>query len=198
MGVAHAAGVCAAVYLLGRDGISLRDGVLIGCSAVYLLRYLLTAFFLLQRGVDWAEAAQVGPFLFALQAFFGFLGSRSSVPWHWVDCIAVSLYVVGSFLNTASELQRKRWKGVPDNKGHLYTGGLFSLSMHINYFGDALLFTGFALLTTSAWALFVPLVMTVLFLFLHIPTLDDYLAKRYPTEFEPWANRTKKFIPFVY
>ena len=116
MGVAHAAGVCAAVYLLGRDGISLRDGVLIGCSAVYLLRYLLTAFFLLQRGVDWAEAAQVGPFLFALQAFFGFLGSRSSVPWHWVDCIAVSLYVVGSFLNTASELQRKRWKGSPTTR----------------------------------------------------------------------------------
>ena len=70
--------------------------------------------------------------------------------------------------------------------------------MHVNYFGDTVLFTGFALLTTSPWALLVPAVMTVGFVFLHIPMLDRYLATRYGEAFEAWARRTKKFVPFVY
>lgn len=38
----------------------------------------------------------------------------------------------------------------------------FSLySMHINYFGDVEPFTGFAMLTTSAWSYLIPLITTV-------------------------------------
>jgi steroid 5-alpha reductase family enzyme len=158
----------------------------------------LTAFYLLQRGVGWSEAAQVAPFLFVVQSLLGYLGSRSTAPWHWVDWVALGLYIVGSLLNTGSEFQRKRWKLDPDHRGHLYTRGLFSLSMHINYFGDALLFTGFALLTTSLWTLLIPLLMTALFVFVHIPTLDGYLANRYPGEFAEWARQSKKFVPFLY
>jgi steroid 5-alpha reductase family enzyme len=108
------------------------------------------------------------------------------------------LYVLGSYFNTGSEVQRKAWKVKPENKGRLYTKGLFSLSMHINYFGDALLFSGFALITTSIWAFILPAVMIALFVFVHIPTLDRYLAQKYGTVFDEWARNTRKFIPYVY
>jgi steroid 5-alpha reductase family enzyme len=195
---AHGAGFGAAVLLLGRGGFSPREGVLVACGGIYLGRYAFTSFHLLQRGVGWKEAAQVGPFLFALQAVLGYLGSRSATPWGWSDWFALALCGIGSFLNTASEWQRRRWKQEADHRGHLYTGGLFRWAMHINYFGDSLLFTGFALLTTSPWALLIPLAMILLFVFVHIPTLDAYLARRYPAEFAAWARRSRRFVPFLY
>ena len=195
---AHVAGVAVAAFFLARDGLTARDTLLLACGLVYLGRLLLTSFYTLRRAVGWAEAAQVGPFLLLVQAALGFLGSRALAPLRAIDWAAVVLYVVGSYLNTASEWQRKRWKTRPENKGRLYTEGLFALSMHVNYFGDTVLFTGFALLTTSPWALLVPAVMTVGFVFLHIPMLDRYLATRYGEAFEAWARRTKKFVPFVY
>ena len=104
----------------------------------------------------------------------------------------------GPILNTGSEYGRHRWKRDPANKGKLYTEGLFRHAMHINYFGDSLLFSGFALLTTSLWALLVPAIMTLGFVFQHVTTLDRYLADRYGAAFETYAGETKKLIPYVY
>jgi protein-S-isoprenylcysteine O-methyltransferase Ste14 len=198
MTATHAAGVGVAAYFLLGSGVSSRTVVVLVCSLAYFLRYLLTSFYLLNRGVKWSEAAQVGPFLFAIQALFGFLTSGKTVPLRWLDWIALGIYVIGSFLNTGAELQRKRWKADPAHKGHLYREGLFSLSMHINYFGDVLLFTGFALVTSSAWALLIPFLMAIMFVFVHIPMLDSHLVKRYPDEFSEWARESKKLMPFVY
>jgi protein-S-isoprenylcysteine O-methyltransferase Ste14 len=190
MTAAHVAGVGVAAYLLLGRGVSSRAVVVLVCSLAYFLRYLLTSFYLLSRGVGWSEAAQVGPFLFAIQGLFGFLASGRTAPLRWLDWIALGIYVLGSVLNTEAELQRKRWKADPAHKGHLYRGGLFSLSMHVNYFGDVLLFTGFALVTSSAWALLIPLLMAIMFVLVHIPMLDSYLAQRYPEEFSEWARET--------
>lgn len=70
--------------------------------------------------------------------------------------------------------------------------------MHINYFGDELLFTGYALLTGIAWALLVPLVMAAGFVFFNIPQIDKHLREHYGSDFEGYARRTKKFLPFLY
>ena len=85
-----------------------------------------------------------------------------------------------------------------ENKGRLYTKGLFKYSMHINYFGDIVLFTGLALIAHSFSLLFIPLVMALNFIFFIIPRLDKYLEKKYGDEFIEYAQRTKKFIPLVY
>ena len=70
--------------------------------------------------------------------------------------------------------------------------------MPINYFGDLVLFTGYALVAGRAWAFAIPAVIAALFLFVNIPMLDRYLAERYADEFSRLARRTKKFVPFVY
>lgn len=115
-----------------------------------------------------------------------------------VTVLGVLLYFVGSYLNTASELQRKRWKANPQNEGHLFTGGFFRYAMHINYFGAQLLFTGFALITGCAWTIPVLLLMLAGFLLFNIPELDRHLSAHYGADFEAYARKTRRFIPFLY
>ena len=40
--------------------------------------------------------------------------------------------------------------------------------------------------------------MTLMFVFYHIPALDRYLADRYGAEFSAYAARTAKFVPGIY
>jgi len=70
--------------------------------------------------------------------------------------------------------------------------------MHINYFGDIVLFTGFAMITNSFSMFIIPLMMTVNFVFNITPLLDKYLEKKYGEEFRDYRKKTKKLIPLIY
>lgn len=95
-------------------------------------------FFLLKRKIPMEEAFSV-PFAFAVYYIgFAILGYASNDTISIFDLLGITIYLVGSYLNTGSELQRFIWKKNPNNKGKLYTIKLFSHSMHINYFGDLL------------------------------------------------------------
>jgi steroid 5-alpha reductase family enzyme len=194
----HLVGALLATGLLASAPLTPRRIALLACAWIYFARLLATSLVFLKRKVGWAEAFQVGPFLLLIQVVLAWLGARATEPWGGLDTLALVLYGTGSFLNTGSELQRMAWKSRPENQGHLYTAGLFRLSRHVNYLGDVVLFTGFALLTRSPWALLVPAVMAAGFVFLHIPTLDRYLRERYGEEYVQWTRRSKKLVPFVY
>lgn len=179
-----------------------RAKVLFFCAAIYFLRHGVTLFYLLVRRVAWPEVFG----LIAFMAFFeiGLLiaggGALRAQPIAFgpLDILSIVLFATGSWLNTWSEVQRKLWKRDPANKGKCYTSGLFRHSMHINYFGDVMLFTGWSLLTHEAWAVVLPLFMAMMFAFVHIPALDAYLADRYGPAFETYARKTKKLVPYLW
>jgi len=175
-----------------------RAKVLVMVAALYFARHLVTLFYLLMRRVDWGEVLGLSVFMAAFEIGFVWLGGQSSAPFGALDALGLGLLAFGSYLNTGSEVQRKWWKVDPANKGHCYTLGLFRHSMHINFFGDVVLFSGWALLTANLWALGLPFLMGLMFAFMHIPSLDAYLAKRYGDEFIAYAAKTKKLIPYVY
>lgn len=179
-----------------------RGLVLLACAGLYFARHLVTLFALLTRKVAMSEVVGLAVFIAVFEIGFLLLGAGAfrdtAIPLGALDVAAVGLVLAGSYLNTWSELQRKWWKRDPSHRGRCYTGGLFKWSMHINYFGDTVLFTGWALLTHSLVALAVPGFMAASFVFFHIPALDAYLAERYGREFEAYAARTRKFIPLVY
>jgi protein-S-isoprenylcysteine O-methyltransferase Ste14 len=172
--------------------------LLFACAAVYFLRVLFGCWSLIRRTMRWGEAIGIGFFVFLVHIFFALLGGTNPEGPGAVASIGALLYVLGSYLNTGSEYMRDRWKQDPANRGHLYTGGLFRYSRHINYFGDELLFVGYAMVTDSVWALVVPAFMLSGFLFANIPALDHYLSRKYGDEFDAYASHTKKFIPFIY
>jgi protein-S-isoprenylcysteine O-methyltransferase Ste14 len=78
----------------------------------------------------------------------------------------------------------------------LVTSGLWSLSRNPNYFGELLIYLGFALLALH-W---LPIVILVLFVAVYwYPNMrkKDRSLARYP-EFADWKNRTRLFIPFIF
>ena len=179
-----------------------RATVLLAVSALYFLRHILTLFYLLTRKVAWGEVFGLITFMALFEIGLLLIAGGSfrdhSIAFGWLDIIALMLILIGSYLNSFSELERKWWKQDSLNKGRVYTKGLFSHSMHINFFGDVVLFIGWTLLTYNFWTFVLPLFMALMFIFFHIPALDEYLRGRYGKEFVVYEQKTKKLIPFVY
>jgi protein-S-isoprenylcysteine O-methyltransferase Ste14 len=175
-----------------------RRAIVAAAALVYFARVCVTALYLLRRRMGWPEAATILVWLLFVHGGFALLAASARRPPGIADLAAGVLYLAGSFLNTGSEYARFRWKKRPENRGHLYTEGLFRFARHINYFGDTLLFAGYALFTARLVALAVPFLMACLFVFVNIPMLDRYLRSRYGAEYEAYARRTKRFVPFLY
>lgn len=163
-----------------------------------LLRMAFTSLVLLPRRIEPPEAVAVGVWLAVIHLGFALAAMANPAPVGVTAIAGGVLFVAGSLLNTGSEYQRKRFKVRPANRGHLYTKGLFGLAMHINYFGDIVWATGLAMITGSVWSAAIPLLMTAMFVRVHIPRLDAHLAARYGEEFEEYRRSTKNLIPWLY
>jgi steroid 5-alpha reductase family enzyme len=167
-------------------------------SFILFLRWGLTNFYLLKRTMPWAEIIVVCIELSLIHTTYAILGGQVANPVGILEFIGIGLFVIGSYLNTGSELMRAHWKKDPNNKGKIYDQGLFQYSMHINYFGDTVWSTGMALISGSLWIFLIPLYMSCGFIFLHIPRLDKHLKERYGHQYDEYAGKTKNFIPFIY
>lgn len=168
-------------------------------SVVVFVRMTYMMLRLLKRRIPVDEAFTI-PLAFATY-YVGFplLTLRTARPLGSAAAAAgIGLFVVGSLLNSVSEIQRARWKARPGNAGRLYTRGLFSWSMHINYFGDVLWVAGYALVSGNPWAALVPVSLFCFFAFFNAPKLDAYLRRRYGAEFEAYVRTTAKLVPRVY
>jgi protein-S-isoprenylcysteine O-methyltransferase Ste14 len=168
------------------------------CLIIYFVRLQVTVWVFQKRKWTWLETITITILMsFVLYAFANVGGNNKQVV-GIVEVIGILFYLSGSYINTHSEYYRHVWKLKEENRGRLYTEGLFSKSMHINYFGDIVLFTGLAIATHSLSMLVIPLIMAVNFVFIIIPSLDRYLEKKYGAEFRDYAQRTKKLIPLLY
>jgi protein-S-isoprenylcysteine O-methyltransferase Ste14 len=172
--------------------------ILLFCfAAVVWARILFTQLYLLKRGIGWEEALSI-PLAFMLYYFgFSLLGGTQTRPLDWLDGVAVLVFLAGSFINTYAEILRDRWKKQPENRGRLYTGGLFRYSRHINYFGDLVWVSGYALLSRNPWSAVIPVLLFLFFRFLNAPQLEQHLREKYADEFAEYEKTTKMIIPFV-
>ncbi len=179
-------------------GNNLRHLLLFIFNCIVFLRLLVTFFYLVKRKIPWEEAFSI-PFAFAIYYIgFAMLGYKANSTVGLIDIIGISLFLTGSAFNTISELQRDKWKEQPENKGHLYTGGLFKYAIHINYFGDTMWVTGYALLTRNWYSAIIPVWLFCFFAFFNAPKLDKYLASKYGQEFKNYREKAKNLIPFLY
>jgi len=186
--------------LLGIDAKNtnlVRNTINLAFSIIVFLRINVATFVWLKRQIPWAEAASI-PFAFALYYIsFSILEYHKVMPLNAVDYIAILLFIMGSYLNTAAEIQRYIWKLKPENKGKIYTKGLFKYSMHINYFGDILWVSAYALLSHNWYSILIPIWLFLFFQYYNIPKLDEYLSEKYKEAFQEYKQKTKSFIPFI-
>ena len=168
------------------------------CLIIYFLRLQITVWVFQKRKWVWTETIIISILVPLALYSFAHVGGNNHQSFGAMEIVGGLLYILGSYVNTGSEYRRHIWKLKEENKGRLYTERLFRYSMHINYFGDIILFTGFAMITHSLSMLVIPLIMTMNFVFNIIPTLDRYLEKKYGDEFRDYSRKTKKLIPWVY
>jgi protein-S-isoprenylcysteine O-methyltransferase Ste14 len=175
-----------------------RRITLFSFGVVLFLRMNLAFFYLLKRKFDWEEFGGVLFALFVYQVVFALLGAWKNAPMGALDVVAIALFLVGSSFNTGGEWQRKRFKDDPKNRGKLYNQGLFRYSRHINYFGDTLWVTAWAILTRNIWSFMIPVALAAAFVFAFITSLEKHLKARYGAQFKSWAKHTKAYVPFIF
>lgn len=180
------------------EGLNSRHILLFAFNCIVFIRISFTLTVFIKRQIPWEEAFSV-PMAFGVYYIgFALFGYSSADAINWADYLGVVLFLIGSFLNTHSELMRHIWKKDPANKGKLYTQGLFKYSMHINYFGDLLWVAGYAFVCHNVYSFSIVAFIFSFFAFYNIPKLDKYLAEKYGDAFVAYAKSTKKFIPFIY
>ncbi len=180
------------------EGNVYRQIAMFICCFIYFIRFTISLFVFIQRKINWFEGGLVTVLFFVMFYFFGISAGSHSDSIGIVDIFGIFLFLFGSCINTLADYQRYSWKRKTENKGRLYTLGLFEHSMHINYFGDAIAYFGLALITHNVVCLCISMGMFVYFIAFEIPRLDEHLDKKYQHEFAEYSRAAKKFIPFVY
>lgn len=99
--------------------------------------------------------------------------NKSTIP------IGVGLYVLGILTEWWCEVQRKRFKQNPENKGKLYAGGLFGLARNINYGGYTLWRVGYSIVCAGLpWGVAVGMFLFGDFAGRAVPYLETYLKEK--------------------
>lgn len=108
--------------------------------------------------------------------------------------LGTAMYAVGIATETVAELQRKRFKDDPANKGKVCTRGLWGWARHVNYGAYTVWHIGYAL-AAGSWpaAALVAVWHGWYFVKMSIPELDDYMEGRYS---EQW-KKYKKDVPYM-
>lgn len=117
--------------------------------------------------------------------------------WNFLGLV---IWLVGFTFEAVGDYQLIRFKNNKKNNGKLFTKGLWSITRHPNYFGEALSWWGIYLLTLNTtrniWGIIGPVTITFLLLFVSgVPLLENKYKGR--PEFVEYANKTPKFIPFI-
>lgn len=113
--------------------------------------------------------------------------------------MGIMVWLVGFAFEAVGDYQLARFKRNPDNAGKVMDQGLWSLTRHPNYFGDALLWWGIGIAaaeTGSGVIGFIgPAVMTFLLMRVSgVPILEKSLNRR-REGYAEYVARTSGFIP---
>ncbi|KAF1954122.1 hypothetical protein CC80DRAFT_526846 [Byssothecium circinans] len=195
------------ISAIDRLGLSPYRLILFGMSVGSALKHDIWVTFLSGEPLHVQGSLMVGAFncFFNSMSSYAFLlratsaSTESTFPQPAL-LVGSALYVTGILTELIAEIQRKRFKSDPKNKGKPYTGGLWALARHINYGGYTIWRAGYAL-AGGGWILGA---LTGAFFFYDfsnrsIPILNEYCEKRYGKDWNKFKEQTKyKLIPGIY
>ncbi len=116
------------------------------------------------------------------------------------DTIGLLVFGIGFFIEAIADFQLVEFKKNPANQGKIITTGLWSVSRHPNYFGEALVWWGISCYAFSfpyGWIVLIsPVVITILLRFVSgVPMLE----KKYHDhpDWVSYRKQTAAFVPFL-
>lgn len=128
------------------------------------------------------------------------VGMATLEPVEWSFWLGVVVWLVGFYFEAVGDAQLTAFRRNPANKGRILDTGLWGLTRHPNYFGDALVWTGLWLMATGpllGWlTVLSPVAMTY---FLYARTgkalLEKNMAARRGPEYQAYLERVSGFFP---
>jgi steroid 5-alpha reductase family enzyme len=145
--------------------------------------------FVLQGLLAWV----IGLPLYAAQA-------GGSQHWTPLDAIGAMVWAIGFIFEAVGDWQLRHFIANPANRGRTMRSGLWSLSRHPNYFGDATQWWGFWLIALAAggwWSVFAPAIMTFLLVRVSgVGLLEQTIVQRRP-DYADYMATTSAFIPWI-
>ena len=117
-----------------------------------------------------------------------------------MDLLGVSLWIIGFFFETVGDWQLARFKANPANRARVMDQGLWAYTRHPNYFGETMVWWGYACIalatTAGAWTAFGPALMTFLLLKVSgVALLERGMGDRRPG-YAAYVARTSPFFPW--
>jgi steroid 5-alpha reductase family enzyme len=119
-------------------------------------------------------------------------------PWRWSDWLGLGLWAIGLFFETVGDWQLARFKASPTNQGQVMNQGLWGLTRHPNYFGDAVVWWGFFMF---AWdvsgGIFIvsPLLMTFLLMRVSGVALLEKTLRETKPQYAEYEKNVPAFFP---
>jgi steroid 5-alpha reductase family enzyme len=207
--------VVAASSWLQTDGDAGRRGLLVGLTVVWGVRlstYLLRRW--RRNGPDpryqrllgdqpanatlWLKVFVVQAFILTIVALPVQLGQLGAGGLSVLNAVGAVLAVVGIAVESVADSQLRRFKASA-NAGQVMDRGLWRLSRHPNYFGEAVTWWGIGLVAVhdaeSLPALLGPLLITAFLLrWSGVGPLERQLKKTKP-QYDDYIRRTSAFVP---
>ena len=141
-----------------------------------------------------------GLFMFIIASPLYYVNFYSKEPLGFWDTLGLVVFGTGFFFEAAADFQLMDFKRKPENQGRIMTTGLWEMSRHPNYFGEALVWWGisfYALNLPYGWITLVsPFIITLLLRFVSgVPMLEKKYSGR--PDWEEYKRKTAAFVPFV-
>ncbi len=136
-------------------------------------------------------------FLIATPILFIFSGEKAA--FSFFDFVGLILWGVGFYFEVIGDKQLKNFKRDPKNKGKILDHGLWALTRHPNYFGDALMWWALFLLAvpvTNGWmSMLGPIIMSFFLRYVSgVTLLEKSLSKSKPG-YSEYVRKTPAFVP---
>mmetsp|Transcript_26476 Transcript_26476/g.47529 ORF Transcript_26476/g.47529 Transcript_26476/m.47529 type:complete len:253 (+) Transcript_26476:1538-2296(+) len=146
-------------------------------------------------------------FVFVLQAVLSIVNNssvlyivlHSNTSLAQLDYIGLGVWLLGFYIESQSDYQLQEFRKLKDRPAVMKTG-LWSISRHPNYFGEAVQWWGLYILSCSVeggWTTVVSaLTITLLLRYVSgVPPLERKLMKK--PEYQQYAKETSVFVPFI-
>jgi steroid 5-alpha reductase family enzyme len=112
----------------------------------------------------------------------------------WLLAVCISMFTFGIFFVFAGDMQK--YTALKLRPGILITDGMFRLSRNINYFGEFLIYTAFALFPMT-WIAFLPLAAFIVTFWIPNMVRKDKILSSLPG-FQEYKRKVRSFFPFLF
>ncbi|TXT62144.1 MAG: conserved membrane protein of unknown function [Promethearchaeota archaeon] len=118
----------------------------------------------------------------------------------YLDVFAISITLLAILVESVADKQLKKFIEERESHKKIMKEGIWKYSRHPNYFGEILFWWGlysFALASNLNfwWTIIGPISITLLFIFISIPLMDERNLNRRP-QYKEYMEKTSKLVPW--